>query len=118
EGESPFMLLVPTVKEDKRGLVPAITHVDGTARVQTVRPDVNSPFHELISAFHRRTGIPLVLNTSFNDNGEPIVETPTDALRTFFRTDMDYLYLDGLLISKVDHVLHEWHPHLAPLHRD
>ncbi|MFD4014588.1 carbamoyltransferase [Streptomyces albidoflavus] len=114
-GESPFMLLVPAVKEEKRKLVPAITHTDGTARVQTVRQDVNSAYHELISAFHRRTGVPMLLNTSFNDNGEPIVETPADALRTFYRTDMDHLFLNGLLISKPDHVQHDEHPHHAPL---
>ncbi len=115
KGESPFMLLVPAVKADKHDVVPAITHVDGTARVQTVRPDVSPYYHELISAFHAKTGVPLVLNNSFNDNGEPIVETPADALRTYARTDIDFLYIDGLLVSKVKHELHEQHPHHTPV---
>ncbi|QQQ78805.1 carbamoyltransferase [Saccharothrix sp. 6-C] len=114
-GESPFMLLVPGVREDRQAAVPAITHVDGTARVQTVRQDVSPEYHELISGFFRRTGVPLVLNTSFNDNGEPIVETPEHALRTFARTQLDFLYLDGLLVSKVGHEPHPDHPHRTPV---
>ncbi len=114
-GESPFMLLVPSVAKDKQSLVPAITHVDGTARVQTVRADVNPLYHQMISAFHQITGVPLVLNTSFNDNGEPIVETPADALRTFARTDIDHLYIEGILVSKKNARTHPDHPRLAPL---
>ncbi|HEY4028029.1 MAG TPA: carbamoyltransferase C-terminal domain-containing protein [Candidatus Dormibacteraeota bacterium] len=113
--ESPFMLLVPSVRQDKQAAVPAITHVDGTARVQTVRPDVDEVYHELIGCFHRRTGVPLLLNTSFNDAGEPIVETPEDALRTFLRTTIDHLYLDGLLVSKRETALHPEHPARSPL---
>jgi carbamoyltransferase len=113
-GESPFMLLVPTVRADRQSQVPAITHVDGTARVQTVRVEVNPAFHALISAFADRTGVPLVLNTSFNDAGEPIVETPAHALWTFSRTAIDFLYLEGLLVSKVDHELPADHPRRAP----
>jgi carbamoyltransferase len=113
--ESPFMLLVPSVREERRALVPAITHVDGTARVQTVRRDVDPAFHELIRCFHIRTGVPLVLNTSFNDAGEPIVETPEDALRTFTRTAIDHLYLDGLLVSKREPASHPEHPARTPL---
>lgn len=112
---SPFMLLVPEVREDRRARVPAITHVDGTARVQTVERDVNPRYYRVIEAFAQRTRTPLVLNTSFNEAGEPIVETPADALRTFLRTDMDYLYLDGYLISKPDHALHPAHPRHSPL---
>jgi carbamoyltransferase len=113
--DSPFMLLVPKVREDLRSKVPAITHLDGTARVQTVEPDVNPEYYQLIQAFAKRTGVPLVLNTSFNDAGEPIVETPSDALRTFLRTEMDYLYLDGFLIGKPNHVPHAEHPRRSPL---
>ncbi|MEV6976022.1 carbamoyltransferase C-terminal domain-containing protein [Kitasatospora sp. NPDC093806] len=119
EGESPFMLLVPGVREERREQVPAITHVDGTARVQTVHPELDPAYHALISAFHERTGVPLVLNTSYNDNGEPIVETPEDALRTFARTELDFLYLEGLLVSKVGRdTLPEGHPRETPLADD
>jgi len=115
-GESPFMLLVPHVREDRRDQVSAITHVDGTARVQTVDAGTDPVYHELISHFYDITGVPLVLNTSFNDNGEPIVETPLHALCTFSRTRIDYLYLDGWLVSKVDATaLPPGHPHLTPL---
>lgn len=115
-GESPFMLLVPEVLEQCRAAVPAITHVDGTARVQTVHADLDPAYHALISAFHERTGVPMLLNTSYNDNGEPIVETPEDALRTFARTELDFLYLEGLLVSKKGrNTLPEGHPALTPL---
>jgi carbamoyltransferase len=115
-GESPFMLLVPEVREDRRERVPAITHVDGTARVQTVHADIDPAYHALISAFHELTGVPMLLNTSYNDNGEPIVETPEDALRTFHRTELDHLYLDGLLVSKTGRTgLPAGHPRETPL---
>ncbi|MGN9759906.1 carbamoyltransferase family protein [Streptomyces sp. SD31] len=114
-GESPFMLLVPDVREERRAEVPAITHVDGTARVQTVHADIDPTYHALISAFHERTGVPMLLNTSYNDNGEPIVETPEDALRTFHRTELDYLYLDGLLVTKTGRSLPAGHPRETPL---
>lgn len=111
--DSPFMLLVPEVRAEKRELVPAITHVDGTARVQSVRAETNPRYHELISELDRLTGIPIVLNTSFNDAGEPIVESPRDAVRTFLNTELDYLYLGDLLISKSDRQLPEQHPRRA-----
>jgi len=97
---SPFMLLVAPVKPERRDAVPAITHVDGTARVQTVARDENPLFHDLISEFRNRTGLPLVLNTSFNVRGEPIVRSPADALACFAHADMDYLVLDDLVVSK------------------
>jgi carbamoyltransferase len=99
-GESPFMLLVPAVREELRDRVPAITHVDGTARVQTVSAETEPEYHELIRAFYDLTGVPMLLNTSFNDNGEPIVETPLHALCTYSRTEIDYLYIEGWLVSK------------------
>lgn len=114
-GDSPFMLLVPAVREERRSAIPAITHVDGTARVQTVDKAVNPLYHELISEFHRRTGVPLVLNTSYNDAGEPIVETPADALHTFLRTELDFLYIEGLLVSKRQRRLPEGHPQHQPM---
>jgi carbamoyltransferase len=99
---SPFMLLVFPVRAARRSLVPAITHVDGTARVQTVTRETAPLYYRLIEAFQRRTGVPLLLNTSFNVRGEPIVCTPVDAVRCFRGTDMDYLALGPLLVEKGD----------------
>ena len=98
--ESPFMLLAAYVKSGKSELVPAITHVDNTARVQTVTRDVNERYYDLIKAFEKRTGIPLILETSFNVAGEPIVETPEDAVRCFLSTDIDVLCIDHFLLTK------------------
>jgi len=97
--ESPYMLLIAKVKEDKREVVPAITHVDGTARVQTVTREDNGRFYDLIAEFYKITGVPVILNTSFNIAGEPIVETPADALRCFMSTEMDYLVIEDYLIE-------------------
>jgi carbamoyltransferase len=113
EGASPFMLFVPAVRADKRSTVPAITHVDGTARLQTVEAAAEPAYHALINAFYQLTGVPLVLNTSYNDNGEPIVETPCDAVLTFLRTEIDYLVLEGKLLSKRGRTLPPDHPAAA-----
>ena len=99
-GESPFMLEAHPVREEKRELVPAIVHVDGTARVQTVHANRTPAFHALLEAFHRRTGVPVLLNTSFNLRGEPIVESPTEAVDTFLRTDLDALVLENDILLK------------------
>ena len=99
DADSPFMLMVVDVREDKRAQVPAITHVDHTTRPQTVTPAVNPNYHRLISEFHRLTGVPMVMNTSLNINREPIVETPIDALICVFGTAIDFLYMEGLLIE-------------------
>lgn len=96
EGESPFMLLVASSR--KTDIVPAVTHVDNTARVQTVTQVGNGIFYDLIQAFFTITGVPCILNTSFNDAGEPIVETPEDALICFLRTEMDLLVIGPYLI--------------------
>ena len=96
---SPFMLFACDVRAKYRSLIPAVTHVDGTARVQTV--DGEEPFlRALLKAFHRRTGIPVLLNTSFNLAGEPIVETPEDAIRAFASCGLDVLVLEGAVIRK------------------
>jgi len=95
-----FMLYVVDVREDKRALVPAITHVDGTGRLQTVRQDTNPRYHRLISAFAEATGVPMVLNTSFNLRGEPIVNTPGEAFNTFMQSGMDVLVLGDYVIEK------------------
>ena len=102
DGESPFMLLVAKVK--KPDLIAAITHVDGTARVQTLTKDANGIFYDLVNEFYKKTGIPVILNTSFNDAGEPIVETPEDAILCFLNTEMDYLVLNNYILNttKID----------------
>jgi len=101
EGEtrSPFMLLVAQVRENRR-LIPSVTHVDGSARLQTVSRDANPLYYDLLMAFERRTGCPVVINTSFNVRGEPIVCTPADAYRCFMRTNMDWLVVGPFLLDK------------------
>jgi len=96
-----FMLMAYPAHESVREQIPAVLHCDGTSRVQTVRSEVNPRYHRLISEFHRLTGVPLVLNTSFNDS-EPIVCTPDDAVHTFMKTGIDYLAVGDFLLSKVD----------------
>ena len=116
------MLLVAQVKKEKqiqmtkqekqlfgidklqvpRSKVPAITHIDYSARVQTVHLETNPQFHSLLTHFKKLTGCPVLINTSFNVRGEPIVCTPEEAYRCFMRTEMDYLVLEGCLVSKVD----------------
>jgi len=98
--ESPYMLLVCQVREGKG--VPAVTHVDGSARLQTVKREDHPAFYDLIADFDRRTGCPVLINTSFNVRGEPIVCTPTDAYRCFMRTEMDYLILENIFLDKND----------------
>ena len=122
EGDSPYMLLVADVAPDKRvamteaeqalfGIdklnvrrseVPAITHVDYSARLQTVHADTNKPYHDVISAFHARTGCPMVVNTSFNVRGEPIVCTPEDAFHCFMGTELDMLVIGNCVLRKPD----------------
>lgn len=94
------MLLIPFVKTEKRTVIPAVTHVDGSARVQTVHKELNPEFYRLIECFYNITGIPLLLNTSFNRKGEPIVETPTDAIKTFLSHEIDILFLNGRIFRK------------------
>jgi carbamoyltransferase len=96
---SPFMTLAYAVSREKRALIPAPTHVDGTGRVQTVTRDANPRYHALISAFRDLTGVPVVLNTSFNDN-EPIVCRPEEAIDCFLRTKMDALVLGDFLVTR------------------
>jgi carbamoyltransferase len=96
---SPFMTLAYPVRTEKRGTIPAPTHVDGTGRLQTVTREANPRYHALLSAFRDLTGVPVVLNTSFNDN-EPIVCRPEEAIDCFLRTQMDALVLGDFLITK------------------
>jgi len=97
---SPFMLLTLTVKPEKRRDLVATVLVDQTARVQTVSRKTNPRFHRLIERFGQLTGIPAVLNTSFNDKGEPLVGSPRDALRTLYGTGLDALALGDFLVTK------------------
>ena len=120
--ESPYMLIVAPVSEDiripmtseqeklfgierlnvPRSSIPAVTHVDYSARIQTVRPETNGLYYDLIAEFDRLTGCPVVVNTSFNVRGEPIVCTPEDAYRCFMRTEMDVLALGNCVLRKSD----------------
>jgi carbamoyltransferase len=77
------MILTAQVRPEKRGVIPSVTHVDGSARPQTVEADVNPLYWRLLDEFEKRTGVPVIMNTSFNLRGEAIVHTPTDAVRTF-----------------------------------
>ncbi len=96
--ESPFMLETCQVKSPLH--LPAITHVDGSCRPQTVRADVNPRFAALLEAFYKRTGCPILLNTSFNVRGEPIVCSPLDAIRCFGASGIEYLVLEDFLIGR------------------
>ena len=100
--DSPFMMHGVMIRPEWRERLPAVTHVDGTGRLQTVERDNNPLYHQLITAFRRKTGIGLVLNTSFNEN-EPVVDTPEQALNCFARTDMDALCLGRYVLVK-DHI--------------
>jgi carbamoyltransferase len=124
---SPYMLLVAPVKQDKlvemteeqkslfgidrlnipRSDIPAVTHVDYSARIQTVHADTNPRFYELINQFEDRTKCPVLINTSFNVRGEPIVATPEDAHRCFMRTEMDYLVMENVILAKSDQPAYE-----------
>jgi carbamoyltransferase len=98
--DSPFMVLTAQVRPEKRSVIPSVTHVDGSTRPQTVERDVNPLYWRLISEFGRRTGVPVVMNTSFNLRGEPIVSSPTDAIRTFFSSGMDALIIGSFVVEK------------------
>jgi carbamoyltransferase len=99
DGDVPFMMQVYQIREAKRPLIPAVTHVDGSGRLQTVYAHTNPRYHALISAFHAQTGVPMVLNTSFNEN-EPVVCTPAEALDCFLRTRMDVLVMGNWVVRR------------------
>ena len=100
EDESPFMLRAKHVRPEWKDRIPGIVHVDGTARVQTVRREQNPRMYDLLVEFEKLTGVPVLVNTSFNIKGEPIVETPADAVNCFLYTGIDYLALHDMLVSK------------------
>jgi carbamoyltransferase len=95
-----FMLFATQVKDITREVAPAIVHVDGSARPQPVSRALNPRFHDLISAFDHLTGVPILLNTSFNAAGEPIVCTPADAIRTFKATGLDMLVMGSHVVTR------------------
>ena len=97
--ESPYMLLVAQVRPEKRQ-IPSVTHVDGSARIQTIAREQNALYYDLVKEFDRLTGCPVIINTSFNVRGEPIVCTPHDAYLCFMRTNMDYLVMDRFVLDK------------------
>jgi carbamoyltransferase len=98
--DSPFMILTAQVRPDKRHVIPAVTHVDGSARPQTVEREVNPLYWNLINEFGKRTGVPVVMNTSFNLRGEPIVSSVTDAIRTFYSSGLDALIIGNFVVVK------------------
>jgi len=97
---SPFMLFVYDVLPDRAERIPAVRHVDGTARIQTINRAQNPLYHELITAFQMRTGVPVLVNTSFNTRGEPIVCTPRDAVECFWTAPLDALVIGPFLLEK------------------
>ena len=98
--EVPFMEKVFPIKKEMQSAIPAVTHVDGTGRLQTVFKDISPRYYNLIDTFRRKTGIPILLNTSFNEN-EPIVNSPLEALDCYLRTNMDMLVMENILISRI-----------------
>ncbi|EIG61190.1 carbamoyltransferase [Bradyrhizobium sp. WSM1253] len=106
--EYPFMNFVVRVRESMRALLGAITHIDGTARLQTVSRTSNAAYWELINAFKARTGVPILLNTSFNNNAEPIVDSVADAITAFLSTELDGLVVGSFLIKKRATTLENW----------
>ena len=110
EEDSPFMLIAKPVRPEWRDKIPAIVHVDGTARVQTVREATNPMLYRLLKEFEALTGVPVLINTSFNIKGEPIVETPQDAVNCFLTTGVDHLVMNDTIVSKT-----AMHKVVAPL---
>ena len=99
DDEVPFMMKVFQIKEERRSEIPAVTHADGSGRLQTVYEATNPKYHLLISKFMEITGVPMLLNTSFNEN-EPVVNHPKEAIDCFLRTDMDILVLGNYVLKK------------------
>lgn len=97
---SPFMLLAPQVRDDKKQVIPAVTHIDGTARVQTVSQKTNPLLWQLLDVFEQQTGVPVIINTSFNLKGEPIVCTPDEAINDYLKSEMDCLVLGNYFLEK------------------
>ena len=88
------MLATVRVKEEQKSKIPSVVHVDGTARAQILSREVNPLLYDIIEQFYQRTGIPMLINTSFNLKGDPMVNSPVDAIATFLQSGLDYLYMD------------------------
>ena len=99
-GVSPFMLFVYDVLPDKAERIPAVRHVDGTARIQTINRQQHALYYDLLRAFQARTGVPVLVNTSFNTRGEPIVCTPRDAVECFWTSPLDALVIGSFILEK------------------
>jgi carbamoyltransferase len=99
--ELPYMIMIVNVQEPFRAQLPAITHVDGSARVQTVSPTDNGEFYQLLKAVGQTTGREMLLNTSFNVKGQPIVNTPQEAIETFLRTGIEFLFLEDVMVKRI-----------------
>lgn len=106
--EEPFMLFVYPFKKEKRTLVPAVVHVDGSGRLQTINKKQNPDYYAVIHEFEKRTGVPILINTSFNIRGEPIVCTPQDAYRCMMGTGIDYLVMDKFIVTRKDNQKDMW----------
>lgn len=100
EQASPYMLMVSPIREEVKKKIPAVVHIDGTGRLQTVMRNLNAQFYDLVNEFYKLTGIPLLLNTSFNIKGEPIVETPEDAIKSYLNSNLDSLFIGNYQINK------------------
>jgi len=100
--------MVYPIKKEKRKLIPAVTHIDGTGRLQVIRREQNILYYDLIKEFGKLSGIPILINTSFNIRGEPIVCTPYDAYRCMMGTGIDYLVLGKYLVSREDNKRDIW----------
>jgi carbamoyltransferase len=98
--QSPFMLFVNDVRADRKHDIPAVTHTDGTARIQTVNARQNAPYYNLLKAFRELTGVPVLINTSFNTRGEPVVCTPRDAIESFWTSPLDALVIGSFMLEK------------------
>jgi len=99
-GQSPFMLFIYDVSPDKADKIPAVEHVDGTARIQTVNENQHPQYYRLLKAFKEKTGVPVLVNTSFNTLGKPIVCSPRDAVECFWSSPFDALVIGSFLIEK------------------
>ena len=97
---SPYMLVTCNVKEEWRNLIPAVVHIDNTSRIQAIEPKINPFYHKLVSEFDRWTGVPVILNTSFNGAQEPMVETPLDAINTFWNCGLDAVCIGHILVVR------------------
>jgi len=97
---SPFMLVTTEVKSEWRDKIPAVVHIDNSARHQSVTEDNNPKFYQLIKSFYQKTGVPVLLNTSFNGPSEPIIESPSDAIKTMMDRKLDYLVLNNFLVKR------------------